>query len=45
MYSPLKEIYGFNKYVNTLRVKMVERVRKRLKRVRKTTKNKKLQET
>jgi hypothetical protein len=28
MYSPLKEIYNFNKYVNTLRVKMAKRVQK-----------------
>jgi hypothetical protein len=28
MYSPLNEICGFNKYVNTLRVKLVKRVRK-----------------
>jgi hypothetical protein len=27
MNSPLKEIYDFNKYVNTLRVKMAKRVR------------------
>ncbi len=28
MLSPLKEIYVFNKYINTLRVKMAKRVRK-----------------
>ncbi len=28
MHSPLKEIYDFNKYVNTLRVKMAKSVRK-----------------
>jgi hypothetical protein len=28
MHSPLKEIYDFNKYVNTLRVKTARRVRK-----------------
>jgi hypothetical protein len=25
MYSPLKELYGFNKHMNTLRVKMAQR--------------------
>ncbi len=28
MYSPLKELYDFNKYVNTLSVKIAKRVRK-----------------
>ncbi len=28
MYSPLKEVYGFNKNITTLSVKMAKRVRK-----------------
>jgi hypothetical protein len=38
MYSPLKEVYVFNKNITTLRVKMVKKESGGLKRVRKTIK-------
>ncbi len=44
MCSPLKELDNFIKNINTLRVKMAKKESGRLTRVRKTIKNKELQE-